>query len=155
MTRRNNPDRSIVLHMRSAPVDADPFDHDVIRSVNPALGIFLDESDYLPRLRRRGGCRRRKVRFAICGSINALSPHRARPTVDARGMGEGRRRRLMRRCSPTTARFMAASICRRAADLTALVWAVEDDDGIVHLLPRAWTPSDAIGRARCMRPRAL
>ena len=37
-------DRSMVLHLRSAPIDADPFDHDVIRSVNPAIGIFLDEA---------------------------------------------------------------------------------------------------------------
>ena len=37
---QKNPDRSMVLHLRSAPADADPFDHDVIRSVNPALGYL-------------------------------------------------------------------------------------------------------------------
>ena len=29
---------------------------------------------FLPRRRRRGGCRRRKARFAICGSTNGFSP---------------------------------------------------------------------------------
>ena len=38
-------DPSIVLHLNSAPADADPFDHAVIRAANPALGIFLDEGD--------------------------------------------------------------------------------------------------------------
>ena len=39
------------------------------------------------------------------------------------------------------------------ADLTALVWAAEDDDGNVHLLPRAWTPSDTLAE-RVLRDRA-
>ena len=29
-------------------------------------------------------------------------------------------------------------------DLTALVFAAEDDDGNVHLLPQAWTPADTL-----------
>jgi phage terminase large subunit-like protein len=36
-------DPSIVVHLTAAPVDADPFDAETIRAVNPALGIFLDE----------------------------------------------------------------------------------------------------------------
>jgi phage terminase large subunit-like protein len=38
-------------------------------------------------------------------------------------------------------------------DLSALVLAVEDDDGIIHLMPRIWTPDDTLD-ARGMRDRA-
>ena len=38
-------------------------------------------------------------------------------------------------------------------DLSALVLAVEDDDGIIHLMPRIWTPGDTLD-ARAIRDRA-
>ncbi len=40
-------DPSIVVHLIAAPADADPFDEAVLRSVNPALGTFLNERDLL------------------------------------------------------------------------------------------------------------
>ena len=39
------------------------------------------------------------------------------------------------------------------ADLTALVWAAEDDAGVVHLLPRVWTPADTLAE-RALHDRA-
>src|SRR4029077_2954095 len=45
-------DRSMVVHLLTAPVDADLFDADVIRSVNPAFGKFLDEADVLAEAER-------------------------------------------------------------------------------------------------------
>ena len=38
-------DPAVVVHLLAAPPDADPFDLETIRAVNPALGVFLDESD--------------------------------------------------------------------------------------------------------------
>lgn len=38
-------------------------------------------------------------------------------------------------------------------DLSALVLAVEDDDGIIHLMPRIWTPNDTLD-ARAVRDHA-
>ena len=38
-------DPAVVVHLLAAPPDADPFDLETIRAVNPALGEFLDESD--------------------------------------------------------------------------------------------------------------
>ncbi len=35
-------DTSLVVDLTAAPADADVFDRDVIRQVNPALGVFLD-----------------------------------------------------------------------------------------------------------------
>lgn len=40
-------DSSILVHLLTAPEDADPFDPETIRSVNPALGHFLDEGDLI------------------------------------------------------------------------------------------------------------
>jgi phage terminase large subunit-like protein len=38
-------DRSVFVHLLAAPDDADPFDDEVLRSVNPAWGKFLDLDD--------------------------------------------------------------------------------------------------------------
>ena len=40
-------------------------------------------------------------------------------------------------------------------DLSALVLAAEDDGGIVHLLPRAWTPAETLAERVIARPRAV
>jgi phage terminase large subunit-like protein len=45
-------DPSILVHLKSAPVDADPFDVETIRAVNPALGVFLDEGDLVAEAER-------------------------------------------------------------------------------------------------------
>jgi phage terminase large subunit-like protein len=45
-------DPSVLVHLPTAPEDADPFDVETIRSVNPALGIFLDEGDLVAEAER-------------------------------------------------------------------------------------------------------
>lgn len=45
-------DPSIVCHMTAAPEDADPFQPETIRAVNPALGHFLNEADLLSEAER-------------------------------------------------------------------------------------------------------
>jgi phage terminase large subunit-like protein len=45
-------DPSIVVHLLAAPDDADVFDPEVLRSVNPAIGKFLNEADLLFDLER-------------------------------------------------------------------------------------------------------
>ena len=45
-------DPSIVVHLLAAPHDADPFDESVLRSVNPALDIFLNATDVLADMRK-------------------------------------------------------------------------------------------------------
>lgn len=45
-------DESILVDLVTTPVDADVFDPDVIRKVNPALGIFLDEETVLKEAER-------------------------------------------------------------------------------------------------------
>ena len=43
-------DPGIVVQLLAAPADADPFDEAVLRSVNPALGVYLNEKDILAKL---------------------------------------------------------------------------------------------------------
>lgn len=45
-------DPSVLVHLLTAPEDADPFDVATIRAVNPALGIFLDEGDLVAEAER-------------------------------------------------------------------------------------------------------
>jgi phage terminase large subunit-like protein len=45
-------DESILVHLSSAPEDADPFEVETLRACNPALGIFLDEGDLLKEAQR-------------------------------------------------------------------------------------------------------
>lgn len=45
-------DPTIVVRLLAAPADSDPFDENVLRSVNPALGHFLNEKDLLADLRK-------------------------------------------------------------------------------------------------------
>lgn len=45
-------DASIVVHLKTAPEDADPFDPATIRACNPAIGVFLKEDDLLKEAER-------------------------------------------------------------------------------------------------------
>jgi phage terminase large subunit-like protein len=45
-------DPSILVHLSSAPEDADPYAVETLRACNPALGIFLDEGDLLAEAER-------------------------------------------------------------------------------------------------------
>lgn len=47
-----HPDASVVLMLRTAPMDADPFDPEVIKACNPAAGIFLDVDDIISEAER-------------------------------------------------------------------------------------------------------
>lgn len=45
-------DVSIIVDLLAAPADADPFDPEVIRSVNPAFGLYLNEEDVMADARK-------------------------------------------------------------------------------------------------------
>jgi phage terminase large subunit-like protein len=133
-------DPGIVVHLVAAAADADPFDENVLRSVNPALGIFLNEKDLLADM------------------------HKAQriPAFEARY----RNRRLNQRCDanaenrivPVTVWDQCAAPVDREAlhgrvcfggldlsgkhDLTALVLVFPNDDAepAFDVLPILWTP---------------
>jgi phage terminase large subunit-like protein len=134
---------SLVVHLLTAPVDADPFDPDVIRSVNPAFGKFLDEADVLAEAARakrvpsfESAFRNLRLnqRIAPFGRDQLLTPEvwdLGKEPIDEDLFTDGR---------PVFGGLDLSS----TTDLTALVLATEDDNGIVHLLPRTWTPGDTM-----------
>jgi phage terminase large subunit-like protein len=136
-------DPSILVHLKAAPVDADPFDPDVIRSVNPAMGHFLDESDVLAeaeRARRPPSFEsafrnlRLNQRIAPFGRDLLMKPEAwavGDDAIDEAIFTDGR---------PVFG-GLDLSAC---VDLTALVLAAADDSGVIHIMPRAWTPAETI-----------
>jgi len=136
-------DPSIVVLLLTAPADADRFAPETIRAVNPAFGKFLDEADVLAEAQRAKRMPSFESAFRNLRLNQRIAPH-ARdqlltPAVWALGdapideamFSDGR---------PVFGGLDLSS----TLDLTALVLAAEDDDGNVHLLPRAWTPGDTL-----------
>ena len=126
-------DPSIVVHLNSAAAEADPFDHAVIRAANPALGIFLNEADVFAeaeRARRMPSSEsafrnyRLNQRIALHGRDQLLRP-------DVWKLGDGAvDEAIFRDGRPV---YGGLDLSARA-DLSALIWAAEDDAGVVHLL---------------------
>ena len=136
-------DPSMVVHLLTAPTDADPFDPDVIRSVNPAFGKFLDEADVMAEAERARRMPSFESAFRNLRLNQRIAPH-ARdqlltPAVWALGdaeIDEG----MFSDGRPVFGGLDLSS----SIDLTALVLVAEDDDGNVHLLPRTWTPGETL-----------
>ena len=132
-------DDSVVVHLTTAPVDADPFDHEVIRRVNPAMGIFLDEGDIFAEAERARRMPSFESAFRNLRLNQRISPH-ARDllfTQEAWSEGDG----AVDESIFTDGRPVYGGLDLSACiDLTALVLCAEDDDGVVHFKPFAWTP---------------
>jgi phage terminase large subunit-like protein len=137
-------DPSVLVRLTAAPEDADPFDPEVIRAANPAMGVFLDERDVMSEAQR---ARR----------IPAMEPAfrnlRLNQRVDARTEDRIVPAPVWRQCNGPVDR--AALRGRRAfggldlsgaEDLTSLVLAIPDDrdDRGYDVIPFFWTPTERI-----------
>jgi phage terminase large subunit-like protein len=140
---QRNPDRSIVLHLRSAPTNADPFAPETIRAVNPAFGKFLDEADVIAEAERARRMPSFESAFRNLRLNQRVAPHgrdqffKAQEwALGAASIDEG----IFIDGRPI---YGGLDLSART-DLTALVWAAEDNNGVVHLLPRVWMPADTM-----------
>jgi phage terminase large subunit-like protein len=138
-----NNDPSLVVHLLSAPPEADPFDPAVIRAVNPAFGTFLDEADVMNEAERARRMPSFESAFRNLRLNQRIAPHARSqlltPEVWAKG-NEPIDREMFSDGRPVFGGLDLSS----TVDLTALVLAAEDDAGNVHLLPQAWTPADTL-----------
>ena len=133
-------DPSIVVHLVAAPMDADPFAHETIRSVNPALGLFLDEGDIFAEADRARRLPSFELAFRNLRLNQRISPHGRNLLFTAEAWNEGEA--PIDEAIFTDGRPVYGGLDLSASiDLTALVLAAEDDEGVVHLKPYAWTPT--------------
>lgn len=136
-------DKSVVLHLTAAPIEADPFDPKVIRSVNPAFGHFLDAKVILDEAKRakrmpsfEPGFRNLRLNQRVNADaseefLTAADWERGNGPIDESLFTDGR---------PV---FAGLDLSARK-DLTGFVLLAEDDDGNVHIKPTAWTPRDTL-----------
>jgi phage terminase large subunit-like protein len=133
-------DPSTVVHLLAAPIDADPFDDEVLRSVNPAWGKYLDLDD-LQKSKERA---RRSAAFEP-----AYRNLRLNQRVDSNTENRIVPPRAWKACSGKVdrsalrgRRCYAALDLSGKHDLTALVLAFpsQDEEPVFDLLPFFWTP---------------
>ena len=144
-------DPSFVAHVYSVPMDADWLDEKQWKKANPGLGDFRGLQEMRTAVHRaakglpsdEGMVRNLYLNQRIRADQPYLSPsvfEKGAGPINLEIFNDGR------------AVYGGIDLSART-DLTGLVWAAEDDDGVIHLLPRAWTPDDTLV-TRAQRDRA-
>lgn len=141
-------DPSVLVHLLTAPEDADPYAVETLRAVNPALGIFLDEGDLLAEAER---ARRlpafepayRNLRLNQRVDANQDSRIVTGPVWRLGAVPVDLDRLRGRRC------YGGLDLSSKH-DLTALVLVFPDDEPEVgyDIVPFFWTPADAMEQRR-------
>ena len=147
-----NNDPSIVVQLIAAGDDEDPFDEEVIRRANPALGVFLNEREILAEAAQAKRSPAFEPKFRNL-RLNQRVDTRAEkrlltPTQWALGN------------APVDEEQLAGLECTggldlsRKIDLTALVLSFTGEDGVKSIVGRYWTPLEALD-ARSQAEREL
>lgn len=139
-------DPSTYVHLIAAPPGSDPFDIEVLKSVNPAWGKFLDIDDLLKSLERA-----RRIPAFEPGFRNL----RLNQRVDAR-----EEQRIVTRTVwdvgnvPVDRARLAGRDCWAALDLSgkhdlaSLTLSFQDNGGMFDVLPFFWTPEGQLENRR-------
>ncbi|WP_426615380.1 terminase large subunit [Bradyrhizobium sp. McL0616] len=136
-------DSSILVHLKTAPVDADPFDQNVIRACNPALGNFLDEGDIFAEAERARRLPSFESAFRNLRLNQRIAPFGRDLLMTAEAWAAGDE--PIDESIFTDGRPVYGGLDLSACvDLTALVLCTADDGGVIHMMPRAWTPAETI-----------
>ena len=139
-------DRSMVVHLTVAPDDAEPFAEATVRSVNPAIGHFLDLGDLM-----REAERARRIPTFEPAFRNLRLNQRIDSEADARIVT----RSVWDACGgPVDLERLRGRTCYGALDLSGkhdlssmtLVFPDDAPEPVFDVLPLFWTPSDAMER---------
>lgn len=134
-------DPGIVVHLRCAPGDADPFDKRVVRKANPALGIFLNQDDVFSEMERA-----KRIPAFESAFRNLRLNQRIDPTADHRLVTAETWRQGE---APFDVAALEGRLCYGGLDLsskhdlTALVLCFPEavgDQTVFKLVPFFWTP---------------
>jgi phage terminase large subunit-like protein len=145
-------DPTTVVRLISAPMDADPFDPKTIEAVNPAFGKFLDRDVVLQEAEKAKRLPSFETAFRNLRLNQRIAGHEQDLLISRAAYDEGSDPINLALFSDGRPVFGGLDLSARL-DLTAAVFAAADDDGVVHLLPVAWTPEDTIAE-RTQRDRA-
>lgn len=147
-------DKSVLVRLTAAPEDADPFSLETLRSVNAALGIFLDEGDLLAeaeRARRIPAFEPAYRNLRLNQRVDSSSENRL-ATAGVWKLG----------ATPVDLERLRGRKCYGGLDLsgkhdlTALVLVFPDDDPepSYDIVPFFWTPEGAMeARAQAEKDR--
>jgi phage terminase large subunit-like protein len=134
-------DPQTVCHLYAAPADAALDDEAAWKAANPGLGTIRSRSDLENQIQRamrlpslENSCRNLLLNQRVQMTAPFLSP-----SVWDACAGEIDER-LFYSDRPV---YCGVDLSART-DLCSAVYAVEDDEGVVHLWPRVWSPADTL-----------
>lgn len=143
-------DPRTVCHLYAAPKDSELDDEEAWAAANPGLDTLRSRSDLAEQIREamRLPAKENSVRNLLLNQrVQRMAPFLS-PSV----WKLGEQAVNFELFHPGRPVYGGLDLSRRT-DLSALVLAAEDDDGLVHLLPTIWTPADTL-LARGQRDRA-
>jgi phage terminase large subunit-like protein len=145
-------DPGIVVHLLAAPADADAFDEAVLRSVNPALGVYLNEKDVLADLHKAKRIPAYEPRYRN-RRLNQRVDSNAENRIVTAAVWKLGNAPVDRAALRGRTAFGGLDLSGKH-DLTALVLAFPTDDPepIYDVLPLFWTPEGQL-EARQARER--
>lgn len=143
-------DESFTVHLFAAKPDCDLMDEDEWYKANPSLGDYRDLPEF-----RASMVRAQKMPSLEASMRNLYLNQRVQSKAPFLTMSVwARGDEPINEALFYSGRKVGGGLdLSRRVDLSAFVMAVEDDDGIIHLMPRVWTPDDTLD-ARAIKDRA-